>query len=330
MAQYVIRRILIAIPTLFAISLVSFILIQLPPGDFLTSYAATLASQGEGGEAVNQQLKALQDAYGLNQPVYVQYWKWMSNILFHGDFGQSLEWRLPVSQLLWDRMGVTLALTVSTLLFTWLLAIPIGVYSATHQYSPLDYLFTALAFVGLGIPSFMIALVMMWVAFRYLGMDVGGLFSPEYRNAPLSAGKVLDLLGHFWIPLVIIGLEGTAGLIRTMRANLLDELNKPYVISGRARGLAERRLIWEYPVRVALNPFVSTAGFALPGLISGATIVGIVLSLPMHGPLLYRALVSQDMYLAGAFILVIGVLTILGVLLSDVILAWIDPRIRYS
>jgi peptide/nickel transport system permease protein len=330
MLQYLIRRVLIAIPTLFAISLVSFVLIQLPPGDFLTTYAATLAAQGEGSDAVNQQLKALQDAYGLNQPVYVQYWKWISNIVFHGDFGQSLEWRIPVSQLLWDRMGVTLALTVSTLLFTWLLAIPIGVYSATRQYSPLDYLFTMLAFIGLGVPSFMIALVLMWVAFRYLGMDVGGLFSPQYRNAPLSVGKVMDLVGLFWIPLVIIGLEGTAGLVRTMRANLLDELNKPYVISGRARGLTERRLVWEYPVRVALNPFVSTAGFALPGLISGATIVGIVLSLPIFSPLLYRALVSQDMYLAGAFILLIGVLTILGVMISDLVLAWIDPRIRYG
>jgi len=330
MLQYLIRRVLIAIPTIFAISIVSFFLIQLPPGDFLTTYAATLAAQGEGSDAVNQQLKALQDAYGLNQPVYVQYWKWISNIIFHGDFGQSLEWRLPVSQLLWDRMGVTLALTVSTLIFTWLLAIPIGVYSATHQYSPLDYLFTTLAFIGLGVPSFMIALVLMWIAFRYLGMDVGGLFSPQYRNAPLSVGKMVDLLGHFWIPLVIIGLEGTAGLVRTMRANLLDELNKPYVISGRARGLTERRLVWEYPVRVALNPFVSTAGFALPGLISGATIVGIVLSLPIFSPLLYRALVSQDMYLAGAFILLIGALTILGVMISDLVLAWIDPRIRYG
>ena len=243
MLEYVVRRILIAIPTLFAISLVSFILIQLPPGDFLTSYAAQLAAQGEAG-AVNQQLAALQEAYGLNQPVYVQYWKWISNILFRGDFGQSLEWGIPVSQLLWDRMGVTLALTISTLIFTWLLAIPIGVYSATRQYSVLDYVFTTIAFIGLGVPSFMIALVMMWVAFRYLGLDVGGLFSPQYRNAPWSIGKVMDLLGHFWIPLVIIGLEGTAGLIRTMRANLLDELNKPYVVSGRARGLTELRLIW--------------------------------------------------------------------------------------
>ena len=329
MFQYVVRRLLVAIPTLFAISVVSFVLIQLPPGDFLTTYAATLAAQGES-DAVTQQLAALQEAYGLNEPVYVQYWKWMSGILLRGDFGQSLEWRLPVSLLLWDRMGVTLALTISTLLFTWLLAIPVGVYSATHQYSPLDYLFTAIAFIGLGIPSFMIALIIMWVAFRFFGQDVAGLFSPEYRNAPWSVGKALDLLRHFWIPLVIIGLEGTAGLIRTMRANLLDELNKPYVIAGRARGIDERKLVWEYPTRVALNPFVSTAGFALPALINGATIVGIVLSLPMHGPLLYRALISQDMYLAGGFILLIGALTIVGVLVSDLVLAWIDPRIRYG
>ncbi|HET8627008.1 MAG TPA: ABC transporter permease [Thermomicrobiales bacterium] len=330
MLQFVVRRVLIAIPTLFAISVVSFILIQLPPGDFLTTYAANLAAQGEGSDTVNKQLEALRDAYGLNQPVYVQYYKWISRIVLHGDFGQSLEWQLPVSQLLWDRMGATLVLTVTTLLFTWLLAIPIGVYSATHQYSAGDYLFTALAFVGLGIPSFMIALVLMWVAFRYLGMDVGGLFSPQYRGAPWSVGKALDLLGHFWIPLVIIGLEGTAGLIRTMRANLLDELNKPYVIAARARGVSERTLIWEYPVRVALNPFVSSAGFALPGLISGATIVGIVLSLPIFSPMLYQALVSQDMYLAGAFILLIGALTIIGMLISDIVLAWLDPRIRYS
>lgn len=329
MVQYVIRRLLLTIPTLFAISVVSFVLIVLPPGDFLTSYAATLAQQGDSRIA-GEQLQALRDAYGLGQPVYVQYWKWMSRILLHGDFGQSLEWNLPVADLIWQRMGVTLALTLSTLVFTWLLAIPIGVYSATHQYSKLDYIFTFLGFIGLAIPGFMIALVLMWVAFRYFGLEVGGLFSREYQNAPWSVGKVLDLLRHFWIPLVIIGLEGTAALIRTMRANLLDELNKPYVTSMRARGLDERRLIWEYPTRVALNPFVSTAGFALPGLINGATIVGVVLSLPMHGPLLLRALTSQDMYLAGGFILLIGALTIVGVLISDIALAWLDPRIRYS
>ena len=329
MLQYFIRRILLAIPTLFAISLVSFILIQLPPGDFLTSYAALLAQQGDSTIA-GPQLVALQKAYGLNQPVYVQYWKWISNILLHGDFGQSLEWHLPVSTLIWNSMGVTLALTVSTLLFTWLLAIPIGVFSATHQYSPMDYVFTFLGFIGLAIPGFMIALVLLWVSFRYLGMDVGGLFSRQYQNAPWSVGKVIDLFKHFWVPLVIIGLEGTAGLIRTMRANLLDELHKPYVIFARARGLDERKLTWEYPVRVALNPFVSSAGFSLPGLINGATIVGIVLSLPMHGPMLLRALLSQDMYLAGAFILLIGALTVIGVLISDLVLAWLDPRIRYA
>jgi peptide/nickel transport system permease protein len=329
MLQYVIRRLLLAIPTLFAISLVAFILIQLPPGDFLTSYAAILAQQGDSTIA-GQQLVALQNAYGLNQPIYVQYWKWISNIVLHGDFGQSLEWHLPVSTLIWNSMGVTLALTISTLLFTWLLAIPIGVFSATHQYSPLDYVFTFLGFLGLAIPGFMIALVLLWVSFRYLGLDVGGLFSREYQSAPWSAGKVLDLLKHLWVPLVIIGLEGTAGLIRTMRANLLDEMHKPYVIFARARGLDERKLTWEYPVRVALNPFVSAAGFSLPRLIDGATIVGIVLSLPMHGPMLLRALLSQDMYLAGAFILLIGALTVIGVLISDLALAWLDPRIRFA
>ncbi len=329
MFQYLVRRLLVMIPTLIAISIVSFVLIQLPPGDFLTTYAATLASQGDSATSA-EQLNALKEAYGLDQPVYVQYWKWISNILLHGDFGQSLEWKMPVADLLWQRMGATLGITVSTLLLTWLLAIPIGIYSATHQYSKGDYFITFLGFLGLGIPSFMIALVLMWVAFRYLGLDVGGLFSAEYRSAPWSVGKFFDLMRHAWIPLVIIGLEGTAGLIRTMRANLLDELNKPYVIAGRARGLEESRLIREYPVRVALNPFVSTAGFALPGLIDGATIVGVVLSLPIYAPLLLKALQSQDMYLAGAFILIIAALTIIGVLISDLVLAWIDPRIRYN
>lgn len=328
MLQYIGRRLLLMIPTLIVVSIVSFVLIQLPPGDFLTSYASTLAQQGEGVD--NAQLAALKQAYGLDQPVYVQYWKWISRIVLHGDFGQSLEWKQPVSALLWQRMGATLALTLSTLVFTWLLAIPIGVFSATHQYSKADYFFTFLGFIGLCVPSFMIALVLLWVAFRYLGQDVGGLYSPEYRSAPWSFGKVINLLEHFWIPLVIVGLEGTAALIRTMRANLLDEINKPYVTAARARGLSERRLIWEYPVRVALNPFVSTAGFSLPGLISGATIIGVVLSLPMHGPLFLRALQSQDMYLAGAFVLILSTLTVIGVLLSDIALAWLDPRIRYT
>jgi peptide/nickel transport system permease protein len=283
------------------------------------------------GERISdEQLRALQEAYGLNQPVYVQYFKWISGILLRGDFGLSLEWKMPVSQLIWERMGLTLVLTTSTLLFTWLLAIPIGIYSATHQYSKLDYLFTAIGFVGLGIPGFMLALVLMWIAFAYFGQDVGGLFSEQYRNAPWSMAKVIDMLKHLWIPMIILGMEGTAGLIRTMRANLLDELNKPYVNAARARGLPEWRLILEYPVRVALNPFVSTVGWALPGLVNGGTIISVVLSLPTAGPLLLRALQSQDMYLAGAFILLLGTLTIIGTLISDLLLAWLDPRIRFE
>jgi peptide/nickel transport system permease protein len=328
MLVYVVRRILLTIPTLFVISLISFFLIQLPPGDFLTSYAASLAQMGE--QLTGDMLKRLQEAYGLNQPVYVQYWKWISGIVLRGDFGLSLEWRLPVSQLIWERMGTTLLLTGFTLVFTWLLAIPIGIYSATHQYSPLDYFFTFLGFIGLGIPAFMLALVLMWISFRYLGQDVGGLFSEQYKNAPWSIGKALDLLRHLWIPAVILGLEGTAGLIRIMRANTLDELNKPYVTAARSRGIDERTLTMQYPVRVALNPFVSTIGYALPGLVNSGTIIAVVLQLDIAGPLLLRALNSQDMYLAGAFILLLSSLTVIGTLISDLLLAWLDPRIRFE
>jgi peptide/nickel transport system permease protein len=327
MLQYIGHRLLLAIPTLFFISLISFILIQLPPGNFLEDYVAQLAQNGEQVDA--QQIAALKEAYGLDQPSYVQYFKWMRNILLHGDFGQSFEWKLPVAQLIWDRMGFTFALTVSTLIFTWLLAIPIGVYSATHQYSKLDYLITGVGFFGLGIPGFMIALALMWVAFAVFGQDVGGLFSPPFKEAPWSLAKVWDMIKHLWIPVIILGTEGTAGLIRIMRANLLDELHKPYVTASRARGLSERRLTWEYPVRVALNPFVSSAGFALPELVNGATIISVVLSLPTMGPLLLNALTAQDMYLAGAFILLVSALTVIGVLISDILLAWLDPRIRY-
>jgi peptide/nickel transport system permease protein len=280
-----------------------------------------------GEEMSEAQLQQLRDAYGLGQPIYVQYAKWMWN-MFHGDFGRSMEWGVPVENLIGESMGLTLVLSVSTLLFTWLLAIPIGVYSATHQYSPGDYLATFVGFVGLGVPSFMIALVLMWVAYSTFGMDVSGLFSDAYKNAPWSLGKIADLLQHIWLPVLILGLSGTASLIRTMRANTLDELHKPYVMTAQAKGLKKNRLVWRYPVRVALNPFVSNAGLQLPDLISGGTIVGVVLSLPTAGPLLLRALQSQDMYLAGAFVLLLSVLTVVGTLISDIMLAWLDPRIR--
>ena len=328
MLLYVVRRLLFTIPTLFIISLVSFALIVLPPGDFLSSYAASLASMGE--QLSGDMIKRLEEAYGLNQPLYVQYWKWITAILTKGDFGLSLEWRLPVKQLLWERMGMTLLLTGFTLVFTWMLAIPIGIYSAARQYSLGDYIFTTIGFIGLGVPGFMIALVVMWVSYSYFGHDVAGLFSEQYRNAPWSAARVMDMLRHMWIPTLILGLNGTAGLIRTMRANTLDELHKPYVTAARARGIHERTLTLEYPVRVALNPFVSSLGYALPELVSGGTLIGVVLSLPTEGPMLVRALQSQDMYLAGAFVLLLSTLTVTGQLISDLLLAWLDPRIRFE
>jgi peptide/nickel transport system permease protein len=328
MLRYIGKRIFIAIPTLIVVSMISFFVIQLPPGDFLTAYVASLRATNE---LVNQeQIDALTEQYGLGQPMYVQYLKWVEGIVLHGDFGYSMEWKTSVSSLIWQRLALTVVLSGATLLFTWLLAIPIGILSATKQYSIFDYVATFLGFVGLGIPNFLFALVLMWIAFAYFGSSVGGLFSPGFLEAGWSLAKVWDMLKHLWIPMAVVGLGGTASLIRTMRANLLDELHKPYVMTARAKGVAERALLIKYPVRVALNPFISTIGWALPGLISGATIVSVVLSLPMAGPLLLRALQSQDMYLAGSFILLLSALTILGTLISDILLAWADPRIRFE
>ncbi len=325
MVQFLIRRSLIAVATIFVISVVSFVIIQLPPGDFLTSYIANLSAMGE--RVPPEQLQAIREAYGLGQPMYIQYLKWILGVL-RGDFGQSMEWGVPVSVLIWDRIGLTVVVGLSSVLFVWSVAIPIGVFSATHQYSILDYLFTFLGLLGLAIPNFLLALVLMWVGFSVFGQNVGGLFSPEYANAPWSLEKLLDLLSHLLIPMIIIGTAGTAGLLRTMRANMLDEINQPYVEAARAKGLSERRLIWKYPVRVALNPFISTVGYALPELVGGVVIVAVVLNLPTIGPLLLRSLLSQDMFLAGAIMLIISVLTVIGTLISDILLAVLDPRIR--
>ena len=326
MVQYVVRRVLLMIPTVIAISIVAFIIIQLPPGDYLTSLVGNMEAQGITVDAA--QLAALKARYGLGEPIYVQYFKWVAGI-FQGDFGQSFEWNQPVGSLVWDRLAFTILLSLSTLLFTWAIALPIGIYSAVRQYSPGDYVATFFGFLGLAIPDFLLALVLMFVAFRYFGQSVGGLFSPEFVEAPWSFARVVDLMKKMWIPIVIIGTSGTAGLIRIMRANLLDELHKPYVVTARARGMSERNLLLKYPVRMALNPFVSTVGWTLPALISGEAIVAVVLSLPTTGPLLLRALQSQDMYLAGTIILLLSVLTVIGTLLSDLALAWLDPRIRY-
>ncbi|GIV77754.1 ABC transporter permease [Litorilinea aerophila] len=326
MLQFLIKRILYMIPTLLAISIVAFIIIQLPPGDYLTTLVASLASQGEDIDPAA--LQALKERYGLGQPIYVQYYKWISGIVLRGDFGQSFAWNMPVKDLIWSRLALTFVLSLSSLLFVWIVAFPIGIYSAVKQYSIGDYIATFLGFIGLATPNFLLALILMYIAFKYFNQSVGGLFSPEYQDAPWSWAKVVDMLSHLWIPVIIIGTAGTAGLIRVMRANLLDELRKPYVVTARAKGLPEWKLLFKYPVRVALNPFISTVGWVLPTLVSGAAITSIVLSLPTTGPLLIRALMSQDMYLAGSFILMLSVLTVIGTLVSDLLLAWLDPRIR--
>lgn len=327
MLQYILRRILYMIPTLILISVVSFIIIQLPPGDFLTSYIAQLSQTGETVDEAT--IAALKKRYGLDQPYYIQYFMWVKG-MFQGDFGQSFEWNRPVSQLIWERLGLTVAVSIFTMLFSWALSFPIGMYSATHQYSIGDYFATFIGYIGLATPNFMIALILMWIAYSVFGASVGGLFSPQYVEAPWSWGKFLDLLNHLWIPAIVIGMGGTAGLIRTLRANLLDELHKPYVVTARAKGVPERRLLWRYPLRMAIIPWISTVGWSLPGIVSGETIVAVVLSLPTTGPLLLRALQSQDMYLAGSFIMFLSFLTVIGTLISDILLGWVDPRIRYE
>lgn len=326
MLTYIGRRVMLMVPTVFVISVVAFIIIQLPPGDYLTTIVSQLQAQGD--QIDKAELASLSARYGLDQPVVVQYWKWISGILLHGDFGMSFAWNRPVSALLGERLPLTIVLAITTLLFTWAVAFPIGVYSAVRQYSAGDYVATTLGFIGLAIPDFLLALVLMWIGLNYFGMSVGGLFSQEYLDSAWNLGKLIDLLGHLWVPVVVLGAAGTAGLIRVLRANLLDELHKPYVVAARARGMPERRLTMKYPLRVALNPFVSTIGWVLPGLVSGEVIVAQVLSLQTTGPLLLDSLKSQDMYLAGSVIFIVSVLTVIGTLISDILLAWLDPRVR--
>lgn len=326
MLKFIVKRLLWMLPFLIAISFLSFVLIQLPPGDFVTSYIATLAASNE---VVDQNTAAdLRARFGLDQPMIVQYWKWISQVMLHGNFGISFEWQQPVSELIWERMALTLLITMSALVVTWVVALPVGVFSAVKKYSIADYVLTGLSFIGLAIPSFLLALVLMYVAAVQFGQDVGGLFSEQYINARWSVDKTIDLLKHLWVPVVILAVSGTASLIRVMRANMLDELYRPYVTTARAKGLSEFTLLVKYPVRLALNPFISTIAWLLPNLISGSVIVAIVLNLPTAGPLLLQSLMSQDMYLAGAFILLICLLTLVGSLISDILLALVDPRIR--
>ena len=325
MLTYLVRRIALGVLTIWAVSVLSFVIIQLPPGDFVTTYIQKLEVQGT---AVSQaEADALRAQYGLDQPFVVQYVKWIFQVL-QGNFGVSLDYNRPVGEVIGDRLALTMVVTIAAIIFTWALALPIGIYSAVRQYSPADYLFTFLGFFGLAVPSFLLALVLMYVGVVVFNASVGGLYSPNFVNEPWSPAKAWDLAQHLPIPAVVLGLAGTAQLIRIMRANLLDELRKPYVITARAKGLSERRVILKYPVRVALNPFASTIGFLFPQIVSGSIIVSLVLGLPTVGPVLLQALLGQDMFLAGTIVLLIGVLTVIGMLVSDLLLVWLDPRIR--
>jgi peptide/nickel transport system permease protein len=325
MTRYILQR-LALLPLLMVIySFVIFVIIQAPPGDFLTAYVATLASSGSSLSA--EQIAAMRHQYGLDQPMIVQYFLWVQHLL-HGDFGLSLEYQRPNAELISEMLGLTLALALFSFVLTWVLAIPAGIYSATHPRSVGDHILTVINYIGVATPNFMLALILMWVAFAYFDVSVTGLFSPDYVNAPWSWGRVADLLEHIWLPALVLGIAGTARLSRIMRANLLDELNKPYVVTARAKGMKEWRLVLRYPVRLAFNPLVSTIGWYLPQLFSGSLIVATVMNLPNIGPLLLRALVNQDMYLAGGILLIYSFLTVVGTLVSDVLLALIDPRIR--
>jgi peptide/nickel transport system permease protein len=325
MTRYILQR-LALLPLLMVIySFVIFVIIQAPPGDFLTAYVATLASSGSSLSA--EQIAAMRHQYGLDQPMIVQYFLWVQHLL-HCDFGLSLEYQRPNAELISEMLGLTLALALFSFVLTWVLAIPAGIYSATHPRSVGDHILTVINYIGVATPNFMLALILMWVAFAYFDVSVTGLFSPDYVNAPWSWGRVADLLEHIWLPALVLGIAGTARLSRIMRANLLDELNKPYVVTARAKGMKEWRLVLRYPVRLAFNPLVSTIGWYLPQLFSGSLIVATVMNLPNIGPLLLRALVNQDMYLAGGILLIYSFLTVVGTLVSDVLLALFDPRIR--
>jgi len=326
MLRFAVRRIALLFPMLFIASVITFAIIQAPPGDFLDDYIAELMEQGEAGFN-RADVEYLREQYGLNDPLPIQYAKWFMNVL-QWDLGLSLEWNKPVTELLNQRLLLTVILGLFTITFTWTMAIPIGILSAVKQYSWWDYIWTFISYLGVATPNFMIALVVIWMAFSYFGANLVGLFSSEYIDAPWSFAKILDLLKHIWVPMLIVGTSGTARLTRIVRANLLDELSKPYVETARAKGVSELKLLLKYPTRIALNPFVSTAGWELSELFSGSLIVATVMGLPTMGPLLLRALISQDMYMAGSMLLILTYLTLVGTLISDLALGLMDPRIR--
>ncbi len=325
MLRYLAHRLLVMIPTLLAISFLIFVVIKLPPGDFLSTLLEELRASGEPADL--ERIKQLREEYGLDQHFIVQYVRWVAGLVV-GDLGYSFEYERPVGEIVGDRVFLSFVLSFTTVLFTWAVAFPIGVYSATHQYSWGDHGLTFLGFLGLATPNFLLALVLVYFANVWFGTEIGGLMDDKYIGRPMSWGKFASVLEHLWIPVIVIGTSGTAGMIRRLRANLLDELQKQYVVTGRAKGLPPFRLLVTYPLRMALNPFISDIGELLPHIISGAVIVAVVLNLPTTGKMLYEALLSLDMYLAGSFLMVLSLLTVLGMLVSDLALAWLDPRIR--
>ena len=326
MLVFIIRRILLIIPTGFVISVISFAIIELPPGDYIDAYVDRLT--GQLGQSIDPiEIEALRARYGLDQPWVVRYWKWISGVL-QGDLGRSMQWSMPVNTLILSRLPWTLLVSVTSLLLVYIISIPIGIYSATHQYSPGDYLATLVGFVGLAVPNFLIALIALWLFYLWTGEVAVGLFSDKYLDAPWSFARLVDLLKHIWLPALIVGTSGTAGMIRVVRANLLDELHKPYVMVARSKGLNEGRILIKYPMRIAMNPVASTIGWTLPALVNGELLVSMVLGLPTLAPIFVESLISQDMFLAGSVVFVLSVLTVIGTLLSDIVLAWLDPRIR--
>jgi peptide/nickel transport system permease protein len=327
MISFLARRLLYMVLTIWLISIIAFMVIQLPPGDYVSQEVRRMIGQGVN---VTPEMEAhLRHVYGLDQPAYVQYFKWIRNIVVYGNFGRSMFSDADAGEYIIDRFPMTFTVTLFTTMLVWIIALPIGIYSAVRQYTVGDYFFSFLSFIGLGVPNFLLALVCLYVAFKVFDVSAIGLYSAEFEDAPWTFAKALDLGRHLLVPAIVIGLGSTAGLVRTMRANLLDELSKPYVETARAKGLSERRLLLKYPVRHALNPFISTLGWMLPALVSGEVIVSIVLNLPTTGPILYTALRGQDMFLAAGLILVLSSLTVVGTFVSDVLLAWLDPRIRY-
>ncbi len=328
MTAYVLRRLILLIPILFLISVISFAVIELPPGSYVETYVQNLENSGF---VVDQgQIEALYRQYGLNRPVVVQYGLWMSNFLFKGEMGRSFIYQRPVKEVIWERLPMSMLITLISLTITWVLAIPIGIFSALRQYSLGDYVATIIGFIGLALPNFLLALAVAYWVFAYTGRAITGLFSADFENAAWSMAKFFDLLSNIWLPIVVIAAAGTAELIRILRATLLDEKNKQYVITARAKGLNEWRLIMKYPVRVAINPLISTIGWTLPFIVSGEIVVSQTLGLETLGPVLLGAALGEDMFLVGSIVMILSTLTVIGTLLSDILLAWVDPRIRFE